>query len=95
MSPSEFLEESKKIMEDRESQYSSNYLNAGGIRKGFFPKGLKLNTEQDFLRYAMISHAIGKISRYCINFEKGGHEDSLKDAINYLSMLGSIDKDES
>lgn len=91
MSPSEILEEALEVMSQRESQYSSNYLNAGVIRKAFFPDGVELKTEEDFLRFAMISHVIGKISRYCINFNNGGHGDSLVDGINYSAMLKSID----
>lgn len=87
----EFLREGAKTFEDRNAVYGNNYLNVGKAFEGFFPEGVTIKTADDWNRMHILMLQIVKLSRYCNNFEKGGHADSIHDATVYSAMLESID----
>jgi hypothetical protein len=39
----------------------------------------------------VMTHIVSKLHRYALNFETGGHQDSLKDLAVYAAMLASLD----
>lgn len=88
---SEILIQAAELFEERNAVYGDNYLNAGAALSALFPKGLFLAGEDDFTRFHILMLQIVKLSRYCVNFTNGGHEDSIKDAAVYAAMLESID----
>lgn len=57
-----------------------------------FPDGVKLETKEDHNRFHIFMLVLVKLSRYCVNWEQGGHQDSIHDAAVYCAMLESIDE---
>lgn len=87
----ETLEEASAIFKQRNRLYGSGYKQSGKILKAFFPDGLSLKTEEDFTRASNLLIIIGKLSRYCINYSTGGHEDSAIDSIVYWAIQIELD----
>jgi len=79
------------LYRQRNQTYGDDYLRHGSIMKAIFPSGMKLNTEDEFNRYAIFKFMIAKITRYAVNWEKGGHDDSLDDIAVYAQMLKEVD----
>ena len=80
-----------KTFQSKNKEYGDGYRDFGKIMKAFFPEGLTLKTEKDFSRFAILNIEIAKTDRYCKNFEKGGHSDSLLDKSTYSDMLNEVD----
>lgn len=75
----------------KNEEYGNGYLEFGKIFMGLFPNGVKLETESDFTRFGALNIMVSKLDRYCKNFTKGGHSDSLDDLSVYTAMLREID----
>jgi hypothetical protein len=87
----EFLREGAKTFEERNAIYGNNYLNVGNAMVGFFPNGVTLKTVDDWNRMHILLLAIVKKTRYCNQWNSGGHSDSIHDSMVYDAMLESID----
>lgn len=85
------LRENALLYEQRNALYGDNYKLAGKGLSALFPNGVTLKTESDFNRFAIFIHQYTKLSRYAMNFEKGGHPDSLDDQAVYSMMLQELD----
>src|SRR5215207_10454846 len=79
------------LYDERNRVYGDNYRHVGPRLKALFPKGLNLETESDFVRFALFIHIDNKISRHARTFCDGGHKDSLDDVSVYAQMLQEID----
>lgn len=87
------LRECADLFDTRSIQYPrNNWEIVGNIMNILVPEGIELKTENDHERYHIFTWLIGKICRYSQNYNNGGHEDSLKDAIVYAAILKSIDE---
>jgi hypothetical protein len=84
------LTEMTQTFRDRNSTYGDNYLLLGRIMAALYPDGITLKTEDDFIRYHWLDWAIGKLTRWV----RAGmnHDDSIKDAAVYLTMLAAWSK---
>lgn len=82
------------LFESRNAEYGTSYKQIGHVLKSYFPDGLNLKTEEDFLRFAQFHMIAGKLGRYATNFNKGGHQDSLDDISVYSAMLNEIDMED-
>lgn len=92
MSVSFLLEENARLYRERQELYGDNYKRIGDILLAFFPDGLpKAASVHDINRLGILFHIIYKISRYCANFNSGGHRDSLTDLSVYAMMLCELD----
>lgn len=94
----EFLEDSIKTRMERnntykESTYEGAYIQHGYVMNALFPNGINLQTPSDINRYSCISAMVSKLIREVNNFEKGGHEDSMRDMPVYAAMLRELDED--
>lgn len=87
----EMLREAAATYEERNKLYRDNYLHFGIVMRGFFHRSVTLETVEDFNRMGVLVQVVSKISRYCENFEKGGHDDSLLDMAVYSQMLRELD----
>jgi len=87
----DFLRALGELYEERNKLYGDNYRLVGPRLKALFPRGLNLETESDFVRFALFIHIDNKISRYARTFCDGGHKDSLDDVSVYAQMLQEID----
>jgi hypothetical protein len=77
----------------RNKVYGNNYLNVGNAMAAMFPNGVTLKTPDDWNRMHIFFLGIVKQTRYCNNWNKGGHADSMHDNTVYSAMLESIDED--
>lgn len=93
MNAADSLRESAEIHEERGKVYGNSYKEFGPILKGLFPEGITLETEEDMNRFAPLMMITVKMQRYCKNFQKGGHHDSLIDISTYSAMLNELDFD--
>lgn len=92
MKPQDSLRAAAEIYEQRNKLYGDNYKKYG---HAFFPllKGLLVETPHDLNRMGVLHMILSKVSRYCENFNKGGHDDSLDDLAVYAMMLKELDQD--
>ena len=72
---------------ERNRTYGDNYLLLGKLMAALYPEGITLKTEDDFIRYHWIDWALGKLTRWVRTGMK--HDDSIKDAAVYLTMLAA------
>lgn len=89
----QFLSEAAATFKARNKVYGNNYLNVGGAMASLFPNGVTLKTPDDFNRFHIFMLGVVKQSRYCNNWDKGGHVDSAHDNTVYSAMLESIDNE--
>jgi len=94
--PVQVLERLTEMKKAKGSEYSDglnlkeSYEVHGEIMAALFPVGVGLRSESDFARFGVLNMIVSKLSRYCLNFDKG-HHDSVDDLIVYGSMLASLD----
>ena len=93
--PSDLLKSAANLFEQKNTEYGNSYKYFGKIMMSLFPDGLKLETEKDFTRFSVLNITLSKIDRYCKNFTKGGHKDSLDDIMVYCAMLNEVDSEKS
>lgn len=87
----DFLEEGAATYRERNAVYGDNYLRVGAVMAALFPDGVTLKTADDHNRFHIFMLKVVKLSRYCVNWDKGGHEDSLLDDMVYGGILLEID----
>lgn len=87
----DMLRESAAIYEERNKTYGNSYKEFGTIMAAFFPYGVVLNNSEEMNRHAVLTLMMAKLQRYCNNFHKGGHKDSLIDLSTYSAMLNELD----
>jgi hypothetical protein len=87
----EMLREAAATYEERNKLYRDNYKNFGRVMAGLFPKGLDCADVDDFNRLGTLIQIVSKLTRYCVNFERGGHDDSLLDLAVYSQMQRELD----
>src|SRR5688572_2004500 len=77
MSVPDRLAKLAELYRSRNTEYGAAYKHFGNVLIGLFPDGLTLKTAEDFNRFTIFTHAMGKMVRYSRAFLKGGHPDSL------------------
>ncbi len=87
----EIFEDAKKILKERGATYSGNQNKTAKILAILFSDSVPITTVDNIERYKLISHIVEKLSRYCVNFYKGGHPDSAIDGANYFFLLAGTD----
>lgn len=92
-SPSEMLRQSAETFEGRDAIYGSVYKSHGSIMTALLPNPVNLQSVEDHNRFGILNMIVSKLSRYCQNFENGGHDDSLLDLSAYAAMLRSLDQE--
>ena len=81
-----------KLHEEKEKEYGEDYKWMGTVLEAMFPKGLTLNSEEEFGRMALLVMMQTKLMRYATNFHNGGHEDSLRDLGVYSALQAELDE---
>jgi len=82
-----------KLFDERNAIYKNGWERSGYLMKALFPDGIELKTDEDHARFSLVSMLAAKLSRYCTNFTKGGHEDSIQDLTVYANILFTFDKE--
>ena len=91
---SKLLNDSAALFAQRNAVYKDNFRMVGKIMKALFPgEAPVLETEADYTRWHLFELSIVKLSRYAVNYDKGGHADSLDDMIVYLAMVAALDSE--
>lgn len=81
-----------ELFKERSRVYGKNYKDFGPVAYTML-EGIKLETPDDFARLGVLVQIISKLTRYCANFNNGGHDDSLMDLSVYAQMLRELDQD--
>ena len=89
----EMLREGAATYEERNALYGDNYRNFGRVMRALFPRDIECQTADDYNRLGVIVQIVGKLGRYCEQFEAGGHDDSLLDLAVYSQMLRELDEE--
>lgn len=89
--PDERLVASAQLFKERAAVYGENYLKHGLVLQALFPNGFRLQSVNDHNRFGLLTQVVAKLTRYCENFNEGGHEDSLNDLSVYSQMLAYVD----
>ena len=85
--PADLLVEAAELFAERNSVYGDTWKDIGKTMQSLFPNGITLKTAEEFSRYASVQLCVIKIERYCVNFKKGGHFDSVRDLKVYAAIL--------
>lgn len=93
----ELLQEAIDTRLERNHSYMNQsgneaYKQHGVVLNALFPNGIDLKNSNDMSRYGIFDMIVGKILRYANNFERGGHDDSLRDISVYCNMLRELDE---
>jgi hypothetical protein len=91
--PARWLREGEKVFRRADGKYKDAYLVAGDVMAALFPEGVTLEGAEDFQRFGVLTQIVGKVTRYAMTLEDGGHADSAFDLSVYGSMLRAITKE--
>lgn len=92
MKANEILREAATTYEERNKVYGDNYMRVGNVMAAIFPDGVMLKTPDDHNRFHIFMLGIVKLTRYAVNWDGGGHQDSIHDNTVYSAMLEEIDE---
>lgn len=92
------LRKAADIYAERNAIYGDNYKHFGKVVEALFPNGVNsvpgADKAEQYNRLGVLIQIISKLTRYCAQFEKGGHADSLDDLAVYACMLQELDSGE-
>jgi len=87
LTPPEIMEEMKALFLERSKIYGANYQMVGNVLKAFFPNGVRLRSDHDFLVWHLFELMIVKLTRFV---HSGlSHHDSIRDLAVYATMVES------
>jgi len=95
VTPDRILESAAQTFAERNKMYRNNWRMVGPVMQAMFPDGLQLVSTRAQERFHLFSLIIVKLTRYAVNFENGGHKDSIHDIAVYAAMLEAIDSETS
>lgn len=92
--PAAMLQQSAETFKQRSEVYGDNYKRFGKVMEALFDdKQINILMPEEWNRFGILVQIVSKLTRYCENFTKGGHDDSLNDISVYAAMLRSLDKE--
>lgn len=81
------LREAAGQYEVKNPLYGDAYKAYGPTMLTFFPQGLFINEESDWVRFGLFSMMVSKMNRIAANIATGGHRDSALDLATYAAMM--------
>lgn len=81
----QLLQSALTTFQERNAVYGDNWRQYGTVMAMLYPGGLHLETPDDFAKFSIISHLVGKLTRYV--HQPKGHLDSAHDMIVYAAIL--------
>ncbi len=91
MSVEQILRSMAETFAEKGKVYGNDLDCNGKALQSLFPHGLWLRSPDDFNRFATFALMMVKMSRYAVNFEAGGHQDSVHDLAVYAAILEHLD----
>jgi hypothetical protein len=94
--PADMLREIASIYDERKPMYGDNYKHVGKAMVALFPDGVHIppGDAETWNRLHFVMHMYSKLSRYCMNLQRGGHQDSLDDLAVYAMLARECDEEE-
>lgn len=86
----ELLREGAETYEQRNALYKDNYKRIGHMMPYIFPNGVPPMTPEGWNRFFCWFMSFGKMIRYGMQMEEGGHKDSAHDSMVYSAMLEEL-----
>ena len=90
----DMLRSAAETYEQRNKLYGDNYKRFGDVMLALLPNGVKLETKDDWNRFGVFFHVVGKVTRYAANIDTGGHQDSAHDLAVYAAMLEELTQEQ-
>lgn len=84
------LERLADLYRERNASYGDNYKRIGLTLHSFLGTTV-LDSPADYARFANFLQLVGKVVRYGVQFQGGGHDDSLDDNAVYAMMQHELD----
>jgi hypothetical protein len=81
------LQRALETFDQRGSVYRDNHQRLGALLAALFPNGIEVTSPDEHERLALLSLIAIKLSRYAVEWNNGGHRDSIHDIIVYAAML--------
>ncbi len=91
MTPDKILEAAAQTFAERNKTYRNNWRMVGPVMQEMFPDGVGLDGKEDQERFHLFSLIIVKLTRYAVNWDDGGHKDSIHDIAVFAAMLEAIE----
>lgn len=82
-----------EIRKERNLLYNDLHTRKGDVLVALFGHIPTPESIEDLNRLGLLNVIVNKLLRYCQNFDRGGHEDSLDDCCVYSQMLKELDKE--
>jgi hypothetical protein len=79
----EILRNAADIFDRQSELYGDNWLDFGPMMAAIFPKGLTIETADEWRRLGLLIQIANKFTRTCQTFKAGGHHDSNIDGTVY------------
>lgn len=86
----DILREAASQYEVKNPLYGDAYKAYGPTMLSFFPQGLYINEESDWVRFGLFSMMVSKMNRIAANLAIGGHYDSALDLAAYAAMMAEV-----
>lgn len=87
-----FMLAAAETYKERNKQYGDSYLRHAAVMKALLPKGVELNTSEDFNRFGVLNMMVSKLVRYTQNWYQP-HLDSIHDLGVYCFIGQELDYD--
>lgn len=95
MNTADNLRKCADVFEKKNKEYGNVFHRLGDVFVALFPEGVELKSADDFGRFGLTLEIVTKLQRYCHNFSKGGHDDSLVDMSVYCQMILELEDEAS
>jgi len=92
------FEHLESMFEKKNSDYGNSFSKFGQICHVLFPDGIKLESEEDFVKFGLFSNILTKLNRLAnLEFNKKGDSnfESISDTCDDLSVYSQILKQET
>ena len=93
MTIEEIFDGLKQTFADRNKTYGDSYRQTGVVLQALFPKGLTLETIDEWQRFGAFFMIICKAVRYAEQLKTGGHIDSAHDSAVYSAILEELTRE--
>lgn len=95
--PAQILFSAADTLAARSRDYANGGRNGNEVHaevlRALFPEGIPTGNAGSLNKFVLLNFIIGKVVRYALLLDKGGHQDSAHDIAVYGAILDSYHKD--